>query len=208
MALTRRQFLEAGTLVAIATAIAGCQGDDGDGAADGGDGADGGGENGGDGADGSDGNSTTETVDMVGGQFDPRNLSVATGTTVEWVNQDGASHTVTDASDNWSFDEEAAGGESVSHTFEESGVYDVYCRFHGTADLTGMSMKIAVGGATIASPLGQDGGGGSVDGDGGGSDDSGGGSADGDGGGSDDDGGAGSDDGGGNGGGGGADGPY
>ena len=31
MALTRRQFLEAGTLVAIATAIAGCQGDDGDG---------------------------------------------------------------------------------------------------------------------------------------------------------------------------------
>ncbi|MFB6086330.1 MAG: hypothetical protein ABEJ84_05940 [Halodesulfurarchaeum sp.] len=48
------------------------------------------------------------------------------------------------------------------HTFEESGVYEAYCSYHGSASLSGMSMKIAVGDATIEDPLGE-----SSDGDGG-----------------------------------------
>lgn len=96
----------------------------------------------------------TTTIAMVDSQFDPRNARVETGATVTWTNEDAAGHTVTNASDNWEMDVSVDGGESVTHTFDSSGVYDVYCRFHGSADLTGMSMKIAVGDASIASPLG------------------------------------------------------
>lgn len=103
-----------------------------------------------------DGGQVIETTDvsMVGSQFDPRNVNVDAGATVTWTNDDSAAHTVTNASVNWTFDEEVAGGGSTEFTFEESGVYAVYCRFHGSADLTGMSMKVGVGDATIEQPLG------------------------------------------------------
>lgn len=104
----------------------------------------------------------TTDVSMVGSQFDPRNIHVDAGATVTWTNDDSAAHTVTNASENWTFDEEVAGGGSTAFTFEESGVYDVYCRFHGSADLTGMSMKVGVGDATIEQPLGGAQGGGGV----------------------------------------------
>lgn len=102
---------------------------------------------------------TTE-VAMVDSQFVPKNIHVPTGATVTWTNDDSHGHTVTNASDNWSFDGSVDGGETVEHTFDASGVYDAYCRFHGSADLTGMSMKIAVGEATIEEPLGGGSGGG------------------------------------------------
>lgn len=143
MALTRRRLLEIGALVSTSTVLAGCQGD---GGGDGGNGSDGGDDGGGDGS--------NAEVAMVDSQFDPRNLDVATGTTVVWRNEDANGHTVTSASDNWSFDQEVAAGGTTSHTFDESGVFDVFCRFHGGSDLSGMSMKVAVGGATIQSPLG------------------------------------------------------
>lgn len=141
--MDRRRFLTA-SMTAGVTLAAGCTGG-------------GGGEDGGDGQ-------VVETTDvtMVNTQFDPRNIRVSAGATVTWTNQDGAPHTVTNASDNWSFDREVGADGSAQFTFEESDVYDAYCRFHGAADLSGMSMKIAVGDATIESPLGssQQGGGG------------------------------------------------
>lgn len=96
----------------------------------------------------------TSTVDMVDFQFDPRNVHVDNGPEVTWINQDSTSHTVTNASDNWSKDTVVEGGGETTHTFTDSDVYDVYCRFHGSADLSGMSMKISVGDATIQDPLG------------------------------------------------------
>ena len=107
----------------------------------------------------------TSSVSMTGSQFDPRNIHVDTGTTVTWTNDDNFEHTVTSASDNWDKDSSVAGGEETTFTFEESGVYDVYCSNHGGSDLSGMSMKVGVGDATIESPLG---GGGGGDDDGGG----------------------------------------
>lgn len=114
------------------------------------------------------GNGTTEngpaTVSMTQSQFDPRNSNVDTGATVTWTNDSGVDHTVTSASANWEEDVVVASGEETTHTFEESGVYEVYCSYHGSADLSGMSMKVGVGGATIEEPLGEssDDGGGSV----------------------------------------------
>lgn len=97
---------------------------------------------------------STTAVSMSGSQFDPRNIEVDAGATVTWTNDDGHPHTVTSATDNWSKGTEVAGGETTTHTFDDSGVYDVYCRFHGSADLSGMSMKVGVGDATIEEPLG------------------------------------------------------
>lgn len=102
----------------------------------------------------------TSSVTMVNTQFKPRNIHVDVGTEVTWTNEDSGAHTVSAASNNWSKDTEVAGGGSTTHTFSESGVYDVYCRFHGSQDLSGMSMKIAVGDAEIQNPLGAGGGGG------------------------------------------------
>lgn len=96
----------------------------------------------------------TTDVTMVDAQFDPRNIHADAGSTVSWTNEDETGHTVTAASDNWAEDSEVAAGDETTHTFEESGVYDVYCRFHGDADLSGMSMKVGIGNATIESPVG------------------------------------------------------
>ncbi|MFB6359697.1 MAG: plastocyanin/azurin family copper-binding protein [Halobacteriales archaeon] len=133
--MRRRQYLAAAAGL-VSASIAGCSG-------------------GGNGDGGPDVVKTSE-VSMTGSQFDPRNIQVTTGATVTWTNEDNTAHTVTAASENWSFDTEVSGGGSAEFTFEDSGVYDVYCRFHGSADLTGMSMKIAVGDATIEAPLGGD----------------------------------------------------
>lgn len=91
----------------------------------------------------------TVTVRMFDSSFTPDELSIEPRTRVVWENRDGYAHTVTAASDNWSFDVEVPADGTTSHTFESEGLYDVYCRFHGGASLTGMSMRIAVGDATI-----------------------------------------------------------
>lgn len=131
--MKRRTFLTTAAMIGIGT-ISGCSG--------------------GGGATGGSRVEETSDIGMVDSQFDPRNARVDTGTTVTWTNEDAAGHTVTSASDNWELDVTVDGGGDATHTFEASGVYDVYCRFHGSADLSGMSMKIAVGDATIESPLG------------------------------------------------------
>ncbi len=139
--ISRRRVLAAATAAAV-TAVSGCAGTT---------------EGSGD-----DGGATieeTSDVQMIDSQFQPRNIHVDAGTTVTWTNEDSVEHTVTSASDNWSNDTSVSGGEQTTHTFETSGVYDVYCSIHGSSDLSGMSMKIGVGDATIESPLGGDGGG-------------------------------------------------
>ena len=107
--------------------------------------------------------SGTTTVSMTQSQFDPRNIHVDAGATVTWTNDASVDHTVSSASANWEFDAVLESGEATTYTFEESGVYEAYCSYHGSADLSGMSMKVAVGEATIEEPLGEssdDGGGG------------------------------------------------
>lgn len=102
--------------------------------------------------------STTE-VGMHDAQFHPRNIEVDTGTTVTWANEaqsgqgEAISYFLRSATADWEFRTEVPEEESVSHTFEESGVYGVYVEGLGGRDLTGMSMKIGVG-TSIDEPLG------------------------------------------------------
>lgn len=65
--------------------------------------------------------------------FQPEEITVAPGTTVTWVNEDGIAHTATSGTrgnPTDMFDETLDGGGSFSFTFEEPGTYDYFCRFH------------------------------------------------------------------------------
>ncbi|MCL4261987.1 MAG: DUF420 domain-containing protein [Anaerolineae bacterium] len=80
---------------------------------------------------------------LQGFAFAPTELTITAGTEVVWVNQDGAPHNITFvdgsvASDNF------FQGESFATTFNEPGVYQIYCTLHGSPDGGGMATTITV----------------------------------------------------------------
>ncbi|SFR44070.1 cupredoxin domain-containing protein [Halogeometricum limi] len=81
----------------------------------------------------------SETVTLRNSRFRPHRLSVATGTAVEWRNEDGYPHNVkstrfNDSAAEWSyFSKNFDEGESVRHRFDEPGAYEYFCTIHGTA---------------------------------------------------------------------------
>src|SRR5262249_28452989 len=83
------------------------------------------------------------TVTMVGSQFSPRTITVNAGDTVTFVNQDSMAHTAT--ADNGSFDSGTIQpGQQFGATFNQSGTYQYYCKFHGAPGGSGMSGTIIV----------------------------------------------------------------
>lgn len=69
------------------------------------------------------------TVKISNFQFTPKEVTVAAGTTVEWVDEVGR-HTV--EADDGSFKSETlADGAKFSHTFTKAGKYPYHCSFHG-----------------------------------------------------------------------------
>ena len=84
-------------------------------------------------------------VFMQGSAFNPATRTVAVGTTVTWMNQDGFAHTVTYSSGaGAAFDAGSVpGGGSYQHTFTVAGTVQYYCTIHGTPT-TGMRGTIVV----------------------------------------------------------------
>lgn len=65
------------------------------------------------------------------GYYSPTSFSTHAGTSVTWVNKDGASHTVTDSATTNAFDSGSiASGATWSKTFDSPGTYQYYCTFH------------------------------------------------------------------------------
>ena len=63
--------------------------------------------------------------------FSVSTLTVNSGTTVTWTNNDGTTHTVT-ADDN-SFDSnDIAPGKTYSKTFSSAGTYAYHCKYHSS----------------------------------------------------------------------------
>jgi len=83
------------------------------------------------------GSAKTFAVKIQGFAFNPADISVSQGDTVEWVNEDGAPHTVKFAG----FESGTlAQGEKFSHTFTEApGDYAYSCGIHPS-----MHGKVAV----------------------------------------------------------------
>lgn len=95
-----------------------------------------------------DAESSAGEVLVEGLAFDPEELTVATGTTVSWTNQDSVEHTVTSGDigeqgvpgvskgkpdrPDGVFDGDLDGvDETFSFTFDEPGTYAYFCRIHG-----------------------------------------------------------------------------
>lgn len=69
------------------------------------------------------------TVKISSFKFEPKVLTVAPGTTVEWVN-DGGRHTV--EADNGSFKSDVLQqGGKFEHKFDKAGTFAYHCEFHG-----------------------------------------------------------------------------
>ncbi len=77
------------------------------------------------------------TVSIHDLQFDPHSMPVAKGTTVTWVNNDEAAHTIT--TDDFGTKGAAPGqfssdplnpGDSFTHTFDTVGTFNYHCTIH------------------------------------------------------------------------------
>lgn len=61
--------------------------------------------------------------------FDPATVTVPVGTTVQWTNNDGATHTITSDAGDWDSGR-LSNGQSFSHTFTEAGSFGYHCSIH------------------------------------------------------------------------------
>ena len=63
--------------------------------------------------------------------FEPKELVVAAGTTVTWVNADDVPHTVTSTASPPLFDSRTMrAGDTFSFEFKAAGTYDYFCKAH------------------------------------------------------------------------------
>jgi plastocyanin len=87
--------------------------------------------------------SAAASVSIKDFEFQPRRLTVKAGTTVNWKNDGGSSHTVT--ADNGSFESPTlGGGATFSRKFTKPGTYRYHCAFHGGKGGEGMSGTVVV----------------------------------------------------------------
>jgi plastocyanin len=69
-------------------------------------------------------------------RFEPNDLEIEVGTTVEWVNEVSTVHTVTDQNLEW--DSGSLGkGEKFSKTFDQKGTFKYYCVPHRDVGMVG-----------------------------------------------------------------------
>lgn len=72
-------------------------------------------------------------VTISGFAFSPNSLSIRTGTTVTWKNNDPMAHTATSVSGTPAFDSGTlANGASYSFTFATAGTWTYKCSFHSS----------------------------------------------------------------------------
>lgn len=73
-------------------------------------------------------------VCMTATTFNPATVTVTAGTTVQWLNTSGLTHTVTSVGGSSEiFDQSVASGSGgFSRQFNTAGTYHYYCTIHGT----------------------------------------------------------------------------
>ena len=84
---------------------------------------------------------TDEEVVVRDATFDPSVITISTGSTVSWVNEDEMGHTVTHGEGGAPkgealFDEALSADQAVSYTFEEAGEFPVTCKVHKDMQMT------------------------------------------------------------------------
>jgi plastocyanin len=112
--------------LALGVVVAGCGGDD--------EGGSGGGQEEQQPAEGGGGGGEAVAVSMRDIKFDPEEVTVAAGDTVEWTNEESTSHDVDGSGPGGEFSSGPEGGmgqgDRFRFTFEEPGAYEYVCRVH------------------------------------------------------------------------------
>ena len=72
----------------------------------------------------------TATVSIQNFAFKPTCVSVAVGTKVTFSNEDGTTHTATDAGSGGFDSSNLKQGQSYTHTFTKAGTYSYICSIH------------------------------------------------------------------------------
>ena len=76
-------------------------------------------------------NTVAATITIQNGAFNPNNLTVKTGTNVQWINNDNASHQI--ISDSGAFQSPMLNtGGVYNFYFAKSGIFGYYCGLHPT----------------------------------------------------------------------------
>ena len=85
----------------------------------------------------------TVTVVMDQFQFINKTITIKKGQTVLWINNEAPKHTATD--DEATFNSGSRSqGDTFSFTFDETGEFPYFCRFHGDKGEIGMAGRIIV----------------------------------------------------------------
>jgi plastocyanin len=82
------------------------------------------------------------TVQIGNFQFEPKDLAVSPGTTVEWTDI-GGRHTVEAEDGSFKSNALTAGGK-FEHRFERPGAFPYFCRFHGSGGGRDMAGTVTV----------------------------------------------------------------
>lgn len=84
-----------------------------------------------------------EFINVNDGTFNPPRKELEPGTEVTWRNRGLREHTITSTqfhqrAVDWALEKTLDTDETVSHTFQESGLYEYYCEHHGEANECGV----------------------------------------------------------------------
>src|SRR6478672_1610415 len=86
-------------------------------------------DNGNDNGNGNHTGDSTNKVSIINFNFSPSKLTIASGVTVTWTNNDTTPHTVT-ADDNSFTSGSLNKGDTYTHKFTAAGTYAYHCKFH------------------------------------------------------------------------------
>lgn len=91
--------------------------------------------------------SGTVDVEMKNVKFVPEEITVKTGATVRWTNEDSLAHDVTAGDGSWNSTGGPGGMEAgavYSRTFTSPGTFDYYCTLHSSGPGNGMWGRLKV----------------------------------------------------------------
>ncbi|MBI4465960.1 MAG: hypothetical protein HY656_00840 [Acidobacteria bacterium] len=92
------------------------------------------------------------TVNMIGLQFDPRDITVPRGSSITWINRDNVAHTATSDSSGI-FDTGVLGTSGqFTITFNTDATIPYHCIFHGQSGGIGMAGRVIVGSGSSPGP--------------------------------------------------------
>ena len=74
-------------------------------------------------------------VSIASYAFDPALITITTGSTITWTNNDSVSHNVLADDGSWGSDS-LAKGDSFSYTFTQAGTFSYHCGFHSSMKAT------------------------------------------------------------------------